>query len=218
MSRDATRTERERRYGGRTTHERRADRHARLLAAGLEVFGTSGFRTSTIEQLCGEAKVATRSFYEEFESREAVLIELHDDVNRRALTAVLATLESVDPADVEQRVRAGFGTYLDVMTTDPRWARIAFVEMVGSTPVAHAARRVALARFGELLEGEANRLAALGTIERRDYSLTATAVVGALTALVETWSGVDDRSKQVMRITDEATRLMMAALLGAPAS
>ena len=52
----------ERRYGGRTVDERRADRRARLRDTGLEVFGTTGFQRATIEQVCATAKVATRNF------------------------------------------------------------------------------------------------------------------------------------------------------------
>src|SRR5690349_10703912 len=106
-----------RRYSGQSADERRAERRARLRATGLEVFGTTGFATSTIEQVCATAKVATRSFYEEFASKEALLIDLHDDVNGRAVDAVVEALAATDPTDLAGRARAGFAAYLDVMTT-----------------------------------------------------------------------------------------------------
>lgn len=199
----------QRRYGGQSAEERRAERHRRLLDAGLETFGTIGYSPSSIEQLCADAKVATRSFYEEFASKEALLIELHDDVNRRAFEAVAAWLSETDPTDVEGRVRGGLRAYLDVMTRDPRWARVAFVEMLGATPATHAARRAALERFADLIRAEADGLAAAGLIPARDYSLTATAVVGAFTALVETWTDGADQRSQVDRIADEAAAILL---------
>lgn len=202
----------QRRYGGRTPAERRAERRGRLLTAGLETFGTVGYADSSIEQLCADAKIATRSFYEEFPSKEALLIELHDDVNDRAFRAVGEWLEQSSPDDLEQRVGGGLRAYLDVMTQDPRWARIAFVEMLGATPATHAARRAALARFAALIEAEADRLADAGRIARRDYSLTATAMVGAITALVETWTDDADQRAQVERIADEASTLLLLVL------
>lgn len=202
----------ERRYGGRTGDERRADRRARLRDTGLEVFGTVGFQRATIEQVCATAKVATRNFYEEFDSKEALLIDLHDEVNARAIDAVARALGDAAPTDVAARARAGFGAYLAVMTTDPRWARIAFVEMVGATPATFAARRAALARFARLIEGEAERLVGLGLLGPADYALKATAIVGAFTALVETWTADGDQAVQLRRIADEATSLLLAVL------
>ncbi|MGH9274266.1 MAG: TetR/AcrR family transcriptional regulator [Acidimicrobiales bacterium] len=202
----------ERPYGGRSPSERRADRRARLLAAGLELFGTAGYAATTIEQLCSAAGVATRNFYEEFDGRESLLIALHDDVNLRAFAAVTDVLARADLTDVEARVTAGFAAYLEVMTADPRWARIAIVEAIGATPATHAARRAALARFADLLAAEADRMAAAGLIEARDYSLTSVALVGALTALVETWTADAKGREQIDQIAAEATRFLVTVL------
>lgn len=204
----------ERPYGGRSPSERRADRRARLLAAGLELFGTAGYAATTIEQLCSAAGVATRNFYEEFDGRESLLIALHDDVNLRAFEAVAEVLARTDLTDVENRVTAGFAAYLDVMTADPRWARIAIVETIGATPATHAARRAALARFADLLTAEADHMAAQGLIEVRDYALTSVALVGALTALVETWTADAKGREQIDQIAAEATRLLVTVLVG----
>src|SRR5919198_3030469 len=63
----------ERRYRGRLPGERRAERRRRLLDAGLELFGTVGYRGTSIERLCAQAGVTTRHFYQEFPGREALL-------------------------------------------------------------------------------------------------------------------------------------------------
>src|ERR687883_529359 len=88
-----------RRYASKTVDERRGERRARLLQAGLELFGAHGYRGTTIEALCAAAGVSTRNFYEEFGSREALVIALHDDVNSRALSAVVEALAGTDPDD-----------------------------------------------------------------------------------------------------------------------
>src|SRR5581483_8896362 len=72
---------RSRRYASKTLDERREERRARLLAAGLDLFAANGFAGTTIEALCAAAGVSTRNFYEEFGSREALVVALHDDVN-----------------------------------------------------------------------------------------------------------------------------------------
>jgi AcrR family transcriptional regulator len=203
-----------RRYGAKTPQERRAERRDRMLAAGLELFGTGGYRNTTIEALCSAAGVSTRNFYEEFGSREQLVIALHDEVNARALHAVIAALDGIDADDIAGRVRAGVGAYFEVMTSDRRWARIALVESVGVSTKAEAHRRAAIERFVALIEAEANRLAEAGLIARRDYHLTAVALAGALNGMVNTWTANSDWASIVPRIVDEASRLIVLALTG----
>ena len=90
-----------RRYAEKTATERRADRRTRLLEAALDAFGNGGYRAASIEQLCAAAGISTRNFYEEFANREELLIALHDDLNARALTAVVEALAEVDPDDLD---------------------------------------------------------------------------------------------------------------------
>jgi AcrR family transcriptional regulator len=204
-----------RRYGAKTQDERREERRQRMLAAGLELFGTQGYRATTIEALCAAAGVSTRNFYEEFGSREALVVALHDDVNGRALEAVIAALAGVDPDDIPRRVSLATRAYFEVMTSDRRWAQIALVESVGVSSEAEAHRRTAIDRFVALIEAEADRLAGAGLIPRRDHHLTAVALAGALNGLINTWTGNSSWDTTVPRIADEATRLIVLALTGA---
>ena len=201
-----------RRYASKTLDERREERRSRMLAAGLDLFAQHGYANTTIEALCAAAGVSTRNFYEEFGSREALVIALHDEVNARALTAVVAALDGVDPADIRARTARATRAYIEVMTSDRRWAQIALVESVGVSPEAEAHRRAAIDRFVALMEAEATRMAADGIIERRDYHLTAVALAGALNGLINTWTSDPDWDATVPRIAEEATRLILLAL------
>ena len=183
-----------------------------MLAAGLDMFARAGYRATTIESLCATAGVSTRNFYEEFGSREALLIALHDQLVARAFDAVTVALDGLDSADIRPRVRAAVRAYLDVMTSDRRWAQIALVETVAVSTEAEAHRRAGIDRFVALLEGEADALAASGLIERRDYHLTAVALVGAVTGLINTWTANPDWAATVPHIADEATRLIWLAI------
>lgn len=202
----------ERRYRSKTTDERREERRARMLAAGLELFAAHGFRGTTIEALCAAAGVSTRNFYEEFGSREALVVTLHDDVNARAAQAVVAALADVDPTDLRARAETATRAYLDVMTSDRRWAQIALVESVGVSAEAEAHRREAIDRFVALIDAEATRLAQAGLVPRRDHRLTAVALAGALNGLVNTWTADPDWDRHVDEIAAEAARLIVLAL------
>jgi AcrR family transcriptional regulator len=199
-------------YGRKTPDERRGDRRARLMATATEAFGTVGYRGTSIEALCAGAGVSTRNFYEEFPSREDLLIAVHDEINARAHTAVVATLGEIDPDDLLARARAATRAYLDVMTSDRRLARIALVESVGVSPKVEAARQAAIDRFVALIELESNRLADTGVVARRNFALTAVALAGALNGMVNTWSANADWEAQVPAIAEEAARLIVLGI------
>lgn len=201
-------------YGAKTADERRSERRSRLMDAALEAFGTDGYRATSIEQLCARAGISTRNFYEEFASREELVIALHDDLNSRALDAVLEALADIDPSDLEARALAGVRAYFTVMTSDRRWARIALVESVGVSPEAEDHRRAAIGRFAVLLEVEASRLADEGLTPKRDYALTAAALVGAINGLINTWTAETDWDARVDDVIDEAARLIVRAIRG----
>jgi AcrR family transcriptional regulator len=203
-----------RRYRDKTAVQRRADRRSKLLDAALDAFGSEGYRASSIEQLCAAAGISTRNFYEEFSDREQLLLALHDDLNARALEAVMRAIADIDPDDLPARARAGVSAYFGVMTSDRRWARIALVESVGVSPTAEAHRRAAIDRFAEVLRLEASRLAQSGAVPQRDYTLTSIALVGAVNGLINTWTADADWGAQVDSVVDEATRLIVLAIRG----
>ncbi len=136
-------------YAGRSESERRADRRTRLVAAGLDLFGTEGWSATTVERLCSVAGVATRSFYEEFPGREALLRAVYADIMDGALRAILPVAEAVDlPAD--ERIRQGLGRYVGHLTSDPRRARVAHHE-VRVAGVLEPERQATVLRFAELI-------------------------------------------------------------------
>lgn len=181
-----------RRYGAKSHEERHDARRVRLLDAALDTFGTVGYADASIGQLCAAAKVSTRNFYEHFDSREAVLIALHDELNAEALAAVITAMADIEPKELGARVRAAMAAYVSVMISDPRRARIALVESVGLGAEAEAHRQAALERFAQLIELEANRQADAGVVPRRDFRLLAAALVGAVNALINTWTSDED--------------------------
>lgn len=198
-------------YARKTTDERRRERRQRLLDAGLAQIGRSGIAGATVSALCRRARVSARTFYEEFANTEELVIALHDEVNARAYEAVVAAIAGIPLASFPERARAGVGAYMDVMTRDPRWARITLVETVGLSPRVDAHRRASIDRFAAMLRGELERTADAGLIPRRDFALTSLALVGAINELVMTWTHHPDWEARVEDVVEEAARLIVAA-------
>ena len=154
-------------YRGQSNVERREDRRARLLAAGLELFGTAGYAATSIEGICGAAGVTARHFYEHFASREALLRAVYDDVVATARRAVLRALALA--TDAEARAVAGVRAFVRAYLEDPRRARIACIEVIGVSPDFERHRRSVIHAFATVIEAQAEALDAAGALSERNY-------------------------------------------------
>ena len=99
-----------RRYSGMCSADRVLERYARLIEAGIDVFGTQGYASAKIKTLCQRAGLSERYFYESFESREDLLSTVYDHL----ATAMLDALKSAFKApakDLAASVKAGTAGY-----------------------------------------------------------------------------------------------------------
>lgn len=195
-----------RRYAGRAPDERRIERRQRLLDAGLEVFGTVGWESAGIALLCATARVGTRAFYEEFDSREELLREVATTVVLEAVASLRDQLDAA-PATVEDRVRAGLTGYVGHLTADPRRARVAYRAVPAAGRLLPDRHR-ASAAFAELIGQEAAALG-VGTPERPE--LLALALTGAVAELLSWWASTSP-APPVEPVVEELTRLFVRAL------
>lgn len=191
-------------YGGRSEDERRNDRRARLLAAGLDLFGTDGWHGTTIERLCSAAGVATRSFYEEFNGREALLHEVYEDIMSGVLTSVLPQVQASD-GSIEERIRVGLSGYVSYLTADPRRARVAHRE-VRIAGVLESDRHAMVLRFAEVIAHEAHLASGA---EGRVLGL---ALTGAVTEVLVDWVAHPEPRPDTGPLVDGLVRLYVAAI------
>lgn len=158
------------------------------MDAGLKLFGTDGYRATSIEKLCAAAGVSTRNFYEEFTGRESLLIAVYDQIMEAALQAGLKAAEEAGEARINHRIDDGVRGFITEIFADPRTARIAFVEVLGVGPDVEA-RRMAWREQGYAnFRARAADMVARGEAVDRDYTLTAVAHVGAFNELVYGWA------------------------------
>lgn len=201
-------------YRGMSASERNADRRARLMEAGLEIFGTEGFAGSTIESICRRAGITARNFYDHFESREDLLGTIYTDVIAEQAAAVSAAIEPT-PRDVESHVRAGIEASVRILTEDERKGRLAYVEVVGASREIEAHRLAVLSDYAKLIAGQFKRLMARGLIPRRPVETTATALLGANTFAVVDWLS-RTRRPPLEGVVDELVRIWVATLTDEP--
>ena len=102
--------------GGRRLATKERNREA-ILAAGLEVFGNTGYGEATIRDLIRSSGLSTGTFYNYFPDKESVLRALVDRSATR-LNALLAETRA-SATTPETFVSSGFKVFFEYLASDP---------------------------------------------------------------------------------------------------
>lgn len=197
-------------YAGESASDRHARRRRQLLDAGLEVFGTSGYRSATVRQLCREAQVSDRYFYEQFDSTEDLLLAVYDECTTRLEQAAVAALgDTAD--DVGDLARRGLDAFLAVVEADTRLTRVVWFEVLGVSARVEATYLARMQSFGHLMLGVLAQRGTTAHISEEARELTAAASVGAVSHAVVTWAGTGFTTDRAILTETLATFLAGAA-------
>jgi AcrR family transcriptional regulator len=196
---------------GLTPEQRRQQRRQALVDAGLELFGTKGYNSTSVEEICRTAYVSTRNFYEEFENREALLWNLVYQTMAEAYDALRRTGpdEHAPPpvARLGGELRGRISRMVHAFVDDPRRARLVFVECRGMSLLQEYRRRAAQQAFaqllGEILE-ERGAYIAVSDKARDTFSL---AIVGAVDLVLSDWVLQPERPA-VVELIDSLTEVV----------
>jgi AcrR family transcriptional regulator len=119
--------DRGRSFRGRSSDERRAERKARLLAAATKCFGERGYHGVTVREICAEAKLTERYFYESFENLQAlfkaVFAQLSLEMSHAWMTAVMNAPR--EPVAIAEAFLFAFYRFI---SEEPRRARVLLYE------------------------------------------------------------------------------------------
>ena len=198
-------------YGGASPAQRRDERRARLLQAGLALYGTQGFAATSIDAVCAGAGLTKRYFYESFGSAEellaAVYLEATARVQGQVGEAILAAGE-----DLHERAAAGVAAYFHVIDTDRPTANVILSELLPLAGSARDAIRGATASWTGLvataLDGRRYR--------GHDTRLVAAAVWALLAGSAIRWA-LDDYAEPVeslIAVTSDIVTDVLAGVTG----
>ncbi|MFF2552492.1 TetR/AcrR family transcriptional regulator [Nocardia sp. NPDC058058] len=116
----------QRTYGGISAAERRTQRRTALLDAALDILGTQGLDKLTVSALCAGAGLNERYYYENFDSRDAVLSALFDSIAEELATALITAVQTA-PAAPRAKAHAAITAGIELLTEDPRKAHVALI-------------------------------------------------------------------------------------------
>lgn len=137
-------------YGGKTGAERRAERNARLISAGLKLFGSKGYAGTSIQAILSEAGLQKRYFGENFESLEDLLVAVYDELHHATLTEAVAAMDRSASSITQFRQLAD--ALMRIFERDPRRSRVQLLEVVGASPQVEEHRQRGLSEYAKLVE------------------------------------------------------------------
>ncbi|HXD54733.1 MAG TPA: TetR/AcrR family transcriptional regulator [Solirubrobacteraceae bacterium] len=187
--------------------DRSAGRRARLMEAGLQLFGTEGYAGTSIRAVSATAGLNTRYFYESFSSREDLLYHVYEQIIREVTESVVEA--TAGASDTEQQAHEGLRVAWSILTGDPRKARVVALEVVAVSERLERLRRDNRHAFAELLLENTRLIHGYAIEPRLDPVLTARSLIGAVVETLVDWIN-DDLDATVEEIVDFFTKLFAA--------
>jgi AcrR family transcriptional regulator len=169
-------------YGGVSADDRIAVRRAKLLDAGLELFGTRGYATTGVKDICRQAGLTDRYFYESFNDGADLFLAVFDRLTDELFALVVEAVADAGH-DPERQMRSAIEAFVRALAADSRKPRVLFTEAAAAGLDAAAHMRTTLRRFAALVAATARQHVPAGTPDE-DVQLLALSLVGLLERVI----------------------------------
>lgn len=179
----------ERRYGGLSAQERRAQRRQKLLDAAVQVFGTLGLRRATIRDICNEARITERYFSEHFSSISDAYEATFKLISEQALLATGRAMLRA-PLDTLALAEVGLRAFLSFVQEDPRRAQILLVDASSYWRNATSRNNVEFKRLAQAMRYFCKRIYP-DLPEHIDLEIIGASLMGASLQACLTWAQND---------------------------
>ena len=124
----------------------------RMLAAMAEAVAAKGYARVSVADVIERAGVSRRTFYEQFDNKEACFLAAYDACVDLVLEGIDHALREAAP-DWPAGMREATRVYLEMMEANPALARTFLIEALAAGPAALARRAAVHERFAALLAG-----------------------------------------------------------------
>ena len=194
-----------RRYRGSVVEERRALRRQQLIAAAAQVYGSNGYRHSSVKQVCEAAGLTQRYFYESFAHSDELLIACYEQTARNLRDEITAAAEAAG-ADRVACARAMALAYFQALKERPLMANLLLVEIRGISP---AVDRAIIRALNDVSRDMARLVATPGY---RPDDLAYAGVLGGIIHIALQWIGNGYR-QPAEAVAEVAVKMSSALLL-----
>lgn len=186
-----------------------ADHRSRLLDALTLALTDQAYADVTIADIVAHARVSRRTFYEQFDNKDACLLALCERLSEQILGLIAA---GYDPtADWVEQLNRVTDTYLQALQMQPALVRTLYIELMQLGDVGLAVRRRTSQRFAMFLIMQVE-LARVREPGKRSLSpALATAIVGGANELI--LQAIEDgRADRLSDLAPTVSEFMQAVL------
>lgn len=182
-----TKVNKERQFKGLSLTERKHARREKLIEAGIETYGIQGFFSVTVKDVCNEAKLTERYFYESFKKSEdlfqTIFLKMIETLQQNVMQSVMQA--APDPAKM---IDAGLGALLRTLKDDPRLARIIYIDaMLVQELHNQATIQETMLRFDRMIQAFVMLMMPNLQRSEQEVSLIATGLNGYVTQIAIRW-------------------------------
>jgi AcrR family transcriptional regulator len=136
-------------HHGLSPEEVAESQRARILDAMRAAVAEHGYQDASVADVIKRAGVSRKTFYAQFEDKEACFVA-YDEHVRRLQAIVLDAFDAQD--EWVPALRAGLTALLNALAYDPALARFCFVDVLAAGPKAAQRRNEAMRALEEILE------------------------------------------------------------------
>jgi AcrR family transcriptional regulator len=154
----------------------------RLVEAMAAVLTTKPCSEVTVADVVAQARVSKRTFYEQFDSKEACLLALCDTMSQQILAQIAAGYDH--DADWVEQLRQVTHAYLAGLQTHPALLKVFFIELHALGPEGLKMRRGIQRTFADFLRMQVDIARLKEPYKRPLDEDLAMAVVGGITELI----------------------------------
>ena len=179
--------QKERQFKGLSLTERKQARREKLIQAGIQAYGRQGFFAVTVKDICNEAKLTERYFYESFKKSDelfqTIFLTLIDQLQHNVMQAIMQA--STDP---RKMIEAGLTALLTTLRDNPRMARIIYIDaMLVQELHNQATIHETMLRFDRMIQAFVMLMMPHIDRSEREISFVATGLNGYVTQIAIRW-------------------------------
>lgn len=181
-------------YAGESAAQRLARQRRQFLDAGLELFGTVGYRATSVRALCKQARLIDRYFYKNFHDTEDLLAAVYSESMDQVQAAVMKAIATSPAArQPDELIRAGLDAFFAAIENS-RIARVGWLEVLGVSPRIDEMYTRRVQQFADLMLILAKGMLPRWPLADEEARVTGIAVVGAVSQSALHWLLEDYRT------------------------
>lgn len=157
---------------------------ARMLLGVTRAVAEKGYAAATVSDVVRIAAVSRRTFYEQFTDKEDCFLEAYRAGTEIVIADILEALREFPDEAWRARVTAAIGAFTRTLASEPDFARVFFVDVLGAGPRAVEERRRSFDLFAANWRFLVDRAERQEETIGRVPDLVLHALVGAIAELV----------------------------------